>query len=105
MHFQHTGGKSIFAYTHRWLGRALIALGIINGRLGFLLTKNSENRAPKGAIIAYSVITGVISLAYIIFVIVLPFRSKKSPEAQKEVSSNGSGKGNGLQERNGIRDS
>jgi hypothetical protein len=102
MHFRRKGGKSVFAYIHRWLGRALIALGIINGGLGFLLTKNSGKGAPKGAIIAYSVVAGVVGLVYIIFVIVLPFRSKKSAGLQKEVSSNGSGEGPGLQERSHV---
>jgi hypothetical protein len=59
IHFRRTGGKSLFAYVHRWLGRILIALGIINGGLGFLLTKNAGKVAPKGAVIAYSVVAGV----------------------------------------------
>ncbi|KAF7182949.1 hypothetical protein CNMCM7691_002693 [Aspergillus felis] len=102
MHFRRTDGKSVFAYIHRWLGRVLIALGIINGGLGFLLTKNSGKGASKGAIIAYSVVAGVVGLAYIIFVIVLPFRPKRSAAPQKEVSSNGSSEETGLQERNAV---
>lgn len=89
---------------HRWLGRTLIALGIINGGLGFLLTKNAGNAAPKGAVIAYSVVAGVVGLAYITFVIVLPFRSKKSAAPQKVTSLNGSGEGIAMQERNGASD-
>lgn len=104
MHFRRSGGKSLFAYLHRWLGRTLIALGIINGGLGFLLTKNTGQPAPKGAIIAYSVVAGVVGLAYIIFVIVLPFTSKKSAAPQKVASSNGSGEGIAVQERNGASD-
>ncbi|EAW20227.1 cytochrome and DOMON domain-containing protein [Aspergillus fischeri NRRL 181] len=93
VHFRRTGGKSFFAYVHCWLGRTLIALGIINGGLGFLLTKNAGNPAPKGAVIAYSVVAGVVGLAYLIFVIVLPFRSKKGAAPQKVALSNGSGEG------------
>ncbi|KAF4199804.1 hypothetical protein CNMCM8927_004685 [Aspergillus lentulus] len=104
MHFRRSGGKSLFAYVHRWLGRTLIALGIINGGLGFLLTKNTGQPAPKGAIIAYSVVAGVVGLAYIIFVIVLPFTSKKSAAPQKVASSNGFGEGIAVQERNGASD-
>lgn len=93
---------------HCWLGRALIALSIINGGLGFLLAKNQGSSALKGAIIAYVVMAGVVGLAYIIFVIVLPFRSTKSATAgaKKEVSSDGSGsgEGNGLQERSRMSD-
>ncbi|KAF7133775.1 hypothetical protein CNMCM5793_005129 [Aspergillus hiratsukae] len=107
IHFRRTGGKSVFAYMHRWLGRALIALGIVNGGLGFLLAKNQGNCAPKWAIMAYAVVAGVVGLAYIILVIVLPFRAKKSATgAKKEVLSNGSGsgEGNGLQERSRMSD-
>ncbi|RHZ60851.1 hypothetical protein CDV55_106235 [Aspergillus turcosus] len=105
IHFRRTGGKSVFAYMHCWLGRALIALGIVNGGLGFLLAKNQGSSAPKGAIIAYAVVAGVVGLAYIVFVIVLPFRSKESATAgaKKEVSDgSGSGEGNGLQERSRL---
>ncbi|RHZ46226.1 uncharacterized protein CDV56_104462 [Aspergillus thermomutatus] len=99
IHFRRTGGKSVFAYMHRWLGRSIIALGIVNGGLGFLLTKNQGDDAPTGAIIAYSVVAGVLGVAYIIFVVVLPFRSKESAEAQKRVSSSESSEGIHLQER------
>ena len=37
LHFRKTGGKSIFAYIHRWTGRVAIILGMINQGLGFQL--------------------------------------------------------------------
>lgn len=36
-HFKKTGGKSAFAYVHRWTGRVMICLGWINSGLGFQL--------------------------------------------------------------------
>ncbi|KAK6367276.1 hypothetical protein LTS17_010201 [Exophiala oligosperma] len=36
-HFKRTGGKSVFAYIHRWTGRVMICLGWINSGLGFQL--------------------------------------------------------------------
>jgi len=36
-HFKKTGGKSIFAYVHRWVGRITMVLGMINNGLGFQL--------------------------------------------------------------------
>lgn len=58
--FRRTGGKGIFAYTHRWFGRLLIILGIINAGLGFKLA-----HGPLGAVIATSVVAGVIALGYV----------------------------------------
>ncbi|PLN80378.1 CBD9-like protein [Aspergillus taichungensis] len=65
MHFRRTGGKSPFAYAHRWLGRMLIVLGIINGGLGLRLAGIGSPGTPKGAMIAYSVIAGIVGLTYL----------------------------------------
>ncbi|KIW10847.1 hypothetical protein PV08_10146 [Exophiala spinifera] len=35
--FKRTGGRSVFAYVHRWTGRVVICLGWINSGLGFQL--------------------------------------------------------------------
>lgn len=110
IHFRRTGGKSVFAYMHRWLGRALMALGIVNGGLGFLLAKSQGSSAPKGGDHCLCGCGGCGRPGVFILVIVLPLRSKKSAAAaagaKKEVSSNGSGsgEGNGLQERSRTRD-
>jgi hypothetical protein len=69
--FRRTGGKGPFAYTHRWFGRLLIILGIINAGLGFKLA-----HGPRGAVIATSVVAGVIALGYVA-VVWLRQRSQK----------------------------
>lgn len=58
--FRKTGGKGPFAYMHRWFGRMMIILGIINVGLGFKLAN-----APRGAIIATSVVAGVVAMVYV----------------------------------------
>jgi hypothetical protein len=58
--FRKTGGKGPFAYMHRWFGRTMIALGVINAGLGFKLAQG-----PRGAIIATSVVAGIIGVFYI----------------------------------------
>ncbi|KAE8160917.1 hypothetical protein BDV40DRAFT_269466 [Aspergillus tamarii] len=77
-YFHKTGKKSVFAYMHRWFGRSMIVLGIVNGGLGFHLAKNVTATAPVGAIIAYSVVAGIIGLAYALVVIVLPLRKQRT---------------------------
>lgn len=59
-YFRKTGEKGLFAYTHRWLGRTMIVLGVVNVGLGFRLAQG-----PRGAIIATSVVAGVIAVFYI----------------------------------------
>ncbi|KAA8644893.1 cytochrome and DOMON domain-containing protein [Aspergillus tanneri] len=65
LQFRRNGGKSVFAHAHRWLGRTMIILGIINGGLGFRLAGIGKPGTSRGAMIAYSVIAGVMGLAYI----------------------------------------
>ncbi|RJE26402.1 integral membrane protein [Aspergillus sclerotialis] len=76
-YFQKTGGKSVFAYLHRWLGRCLIILGVINAGLGFRLTGVGLSIAPVGAVIAYSVVAGIIGLGYALIVVLLPLRRRR----------------------------
>lgn len=69
LHFQKTGTKSVFAYVHRWWGRVMVILGIINGGLGFRLAGIGLPGTPVGAVVAYSVVAGVILSAYLVVVI------------------------------------
>jgi hypothetical protein len=68
-----TRSKGIFAYVHRWFGRTMIVLGIINAGLGFQLA-----RGPKGAVIAYSVVAGVMGLFYCAVVVWVQWGRKRS---------------------------
>ncbi|RAQ70845.1 cellobiose dehydrogenase [Aspergillus flavus] len=77
-YFHRTGKKSVFAYLHRWFGRSIIVLGIVNGGLGFHLARNVTSTAPVGAIIAYSVVAGIVGLVYALVVIVLPLRKQRT---------------------------
>ncbi|OKP03364.1 hypothetical protein PENSUB_6867 [Penicillium subrubescens] len=76
-YFHKTGGKSVFAYLHRWLGRCLIILGVINAGLGFRLTGVGLGIAPVGAVIAYSVVAGIIGIGYALVVVLLSLRKRR----------------------------
>jgi Cytochrome domain of cellobiose dehydrogenase len=100
-HLRHRkwGKRTIFGHIHRWLGRGLILLGIINGGLGLRESgeSGSEN-APKWAVIAYSIIAAVAGLVYIAVaagVGVFHKRKENSKEA-KYRNGNGNNNGNGL---------
>ncbi|KAJ5825956.1 hypothetical protein N7474_003094 [Penicillium riverlandense] len=77
LHFRKTGQKAWFAYVHRWFGRFIILLGIINGGLGFMLAGIGTSGVPKGAVIAYSVIAAGVVFVYIAVVGSQAFLSKR----------------------------
>ena len=70
LHYRKTGERGVFAYAHRWLGRALLALGIINGGLGLRMARGDGNGAPMAVFVAYGVVAGVMGALYIASVIV-----------------------------------
>ncbi|EAW25742.1 cytochrome and DOMON domain-containing protein [Aspergillus fischeri NRRL 181] len=65
IHFRRTGNKSMFAYGHRWLGRTMIVLGMINGGLGFWWV-GSGTRSWRAGLIVYAVVAGVVFLVYML---------------------------------------
>lgn len=65
LHWRKYHQKAVWAYTHRWFGRTLILLGMINGGLGLWLAGPGTSQAPWGAIISYSVIAGVVAVFYV----------------------------------------
>lgn len=62
--YKRKGRRTAVSHVHRWLGRALITLGAINGGLGLQLAAN----APTGWFIAYGVVAGVVYLVYAVVV-------------------------------------
>ncbi|ELR05824.1 hypothetical protein GMDG_01901 [Pseudogymnoascus destructans 20631-21] len=61
-HFKKRGDKSIFAYLHRWIGRAAIILGMINSGLGFQLAQTNVI-VSTGAYIRNYVLLGFLCLS------------------------------------------
>ncbi|OJJ05875.1 hypothetical protein ASPVEDRAFT_175163, partial [Aspergillus versicolor CBS 583.65] len=68
LYFRRTGKKSIASYIHRWFGRTLITLGMINAGLGFRLAGIGLSIAPVGAVIAYSVVAGLVWVSYALII-------------------------------------
>jgi hypothetical protein len=67
-HLRHrkVGKRTSFGHAHRWLGRVLILLGIVNGGLGLHVAGaiGSEN-VPTWAVIVYSVVAAIVGILYI----------------------------------------
>ncbi|KAH8701671.1 hypothetical protein BGW36DRAFT_355826 [Talaromyces proteolyticus] len=82
-YFHKKGKKSIFAYLHRWLGRAIITLGIINAGLGFRITGISSFATPVGAVVAYGVVAGII---WVVYTLTVAFSPRKKPHGSSAAS-------------------
>lgn len=102
LHFRRTGSKSILSILHRWLGRLAIVLGVITGGLGFRLAGIDRNPStPRSAVIAYSVIAGVMGLMYAAFQVLRVvresaggsrgFSGRRKSETSTEAGGNGQG--------------
>lgn len=79
LHFRKNKTRSPMGSGHRWLGRVMIALGIVNGGLGFYQTGRVGSRyVPTYAVIVYSVVAVVVFLIYMGVILFSTFSSRRS---------------------------
>lgn len=80
-------GRTPVGRVHLWVGRILIALGIINGGLGIRLASFSPfqtDATSQKASIAYGTVAGVMFLLYLICVIAFEVRRARFQLAEQE---------------------
>jgi hypothetical protein len=65
IHYRKHKAKGFYAYAHRYLGRTLLTLGIVNGGLGFRFAGLGMPGFDSRPAIAYGVVAGVIGLVHI----------------------------------------
>ncbi|EXJ92881.1 hypothetical protein A1O3_01435 [Capronia epimyces CBS 606.96] len=79
LHFRRTGARSPMGHAHRWVGRAFIALGVVNGGLGLKQAGPIGNEdAPTWSVVLYSVISAVCFIFYLVIVSYSSWTAKKS---------------------------
>lgn len=81
-YFKRTGGKSVFAYVHRWIGRCAIILGIINNGLGFQLAAD-DVVIPTSSYIRNFVLAGILLSIWMGLIIYDHWRSPTVQETEK----------------------
>lgn len=72
--YQMQHQATVAGVVHRWYGRVLIVLAVVNGGLGLKLAGDAHG----GATIAYSVVSAVMFVAYIGVVALTALRKRKS---------------------------
>jgi hypothetical protein len=90
-HFKRTGGKSLFAFGHRWLGRATIVLGVVNGGLGFWWVGSGVSGLRAGMIV-FSIVAGVVFMVYVVVTIWISACRARQPELHDVQAGGPSGK-------------
>ncbi|KAG5301716.1 integral membrane protein [Histoplasma ohiense] len=80
LNYVRTRGPSAMGLVHRWVGRSMLVLGIINGGLGFKFSGIGEETVPKAGVIVYAILAGVISVAYIIILMWGTSKKKKNQQ-------------------------
>ncbi|ETI22811.1 hypothetical protein G647_06887 [Cladophialophora carrionii CBS 160.54] len=82
LHFRKVGNRSISGHVHRWVGRVLMLLGVVNGGLGFRTAGSlGTDNVPSSGVAVYSVFAVVVALIYV-GVLVWPKSSPKGEFAQ-----------------------
>lgn len=66
--YRKTGKTTWWAILHRWVGRITITAAIINGGLGFILTKKYASYSRTG-LIAYIVVSSVVWSVFVAVVV------------------------------------
>lgn len=77
-HLRHRryGIKTLWGVVHRWLGRFLTVLGIVNGGVGFYYAVDKNPDIPNASPVAYSIICAGMGILYIA---VVAWRQSQKP--------------------------
>ncbi|EEH44049.2 hypothetical protein PABG_11456 [Paracoccidioides brasiliensis Pb03] len=64
-HYVRMRKGSVMGFVHRWVGRAMLILAIVNGGLGFKFAGIGSDTAPKVGVIVYGAIAGFMGVIYV----------------------------------------
>ena len=84
LRYKKTRERGIWTVVHRWYGRALILLGMINGGLGLRLANDTI-----GGKIAYGVVAGVSGSSLLGLIIWSERKDRKSHVSKAEAAAQG----------------
>lgn len=89
--FRRTQRKTWLAYAHRWQGRIMLSLGVVNGGIGYNLSRTGPSGGPRGALIAYGVVAGIVYVSYFGMLTFKAFKQRQVPRGNKADGTQPSG--------------
>ncbi|KAI1977171.1 hypothetical protein LOZ55_003692 [Ophidiomyces ophidiicola] len=78
LHFERTGARGLYAFLHRWLGRGIIIVGIINCGLGLLWAYHPQALLRVGKVV-YSILATTVVLGYVAVHFGIFFYGRRQP--------------------------
>jgi hypothetical protein len=92
-----SGSSSLLGFSHRWLGRCALVLGIVNGGLGLRLTRTEmgDLGASRTLEIAYGVVAGMMGVVYVGVVVGSKFVKARRMRTVSAVDTDGRREGMG----------
>ncbi|OAX77989.1 hypothetical protein ACJ72_07706 [Emergomyces africanus] len=78
--YVRTQGPSVMGRVHRWVGRSMLVLGIVNGGLGFRFSGIGKETVPKAGVIVYAIIAGIMGTVYVIISMWGTLKKKKKQQ-------------------------
>lgn len=92
MLFRRTQRKTWLGYAHRWQGRIMLSLGVVNGGIGYNLTRTGPSGSPRGALVAYGVVAGIVYVCYFGMLAFKAFKQRQVSGGDKTDGTEGAGR-------------
>lgn len=86
MLFRRTQRKTLLGYAHRWQGRIMLSLGVVNGGIGYNLSRTGPSGGPRGVLVGYGVVAGIV---YVCYFGMLAFKAFKQRQVSQGDKTNG----------------
>lgn len=89
MLFRRTQRKTWLGYAHRWQGRIMLILGVVNGGIGYNLSRTGPSGGPRGALVGYGVVAGIVYVCYFGMLAFKAFKQRQVSRGDKTDGTEG----------------
>lgn len=89
--YVRTQGPSAMGRVHRWVGRSMLFLGIVNGGLGFKFSGIGKDTVPKAGVVVYAIIAAIVGVAYVIIATWGTLKKKRKQSSRSDETFFGGG--------------
>ncbi|KAJ5374283.1 hypothetical protein N7517_006289 [Penicillium concentricum] len=88
MLFRRTHRKTWWAYAHRWQSRIMLVLGVVNGGIGYNLSRSGGS---PGVFVAYGVVAALVYALYFSIIAFKAIRQRRASRGDKALPAEGAG--------------
>lgn len=85
LRFRKSGAKTWYGILHRWFGRFISALGIINGGIGFHYAPSNNPDIPPASPVVYGIISGLVGVFYVFVLYWKKYRPRSGAQSDPQI--------------------